>query len=91
MYLEGTFLGEAEVFLLTSRLRDAGFSAEAASLEDGRRRGEATLLTLDSTERAAIVQALKHSTGSLAQLRDSMIRELEWRHKHGLGNEPTPA
>jgi hypothetical protein len=55
----------------------------AAKLEDAYRR-EVTVLALSFSERDSILAALEDPPAEFAELRDVLLRELEWRRAEGL-------
>jgi hypothetical protein len=83
MQLAGIPVRDADVLTLASLLRDTGFDETAERLEVAYDR-ETKILALTIADREAILRALDDQPDGLAELRGLLLREHEWRVRHGL-------
>jgi hypothetical protein len=76
---------DRHVLELAGKLRDSGFDATAARLEDAYTR-QTWVLALSIAERDEILQVLVDCPDSLAELRAVLVlvQECEWRRREGL-------
>jgi len=79
MMLAGLPVRDQDVLEIARLVRDAGFDNTAERLENAYD-AELKVLALTIADREAILRALDE----LAELRGTLIRDREWRLRHGL-------
>jgi len=85
MVLACISVADPSVLELAGKLRDFGFDATAARIEGGYER-EALMVTLDTTERGEILQALVECPEGLRDLRTVLQMEAAWA-RQGAGRQ----
>ena len=83
MVLACISVADPSVMELSGKLRDSGFDATAARIEGGYER-KVIMLTLDTTERAEILQALVECPEGLRELRTVLEIEANWHDRKAL-------
>jgi len=78
MMLACISVADTSVVELSGKLRDFGFDATAARIESGYER-KVIMLSLDTTERGEILQALAECPEGLRDLRTVLQIEATWR------------
>jgi hypothetical protein len=83
MVLACISVADPSVLELSGKLRDFGFDATAARIEGGYER-KVIMLSLDTTERGEILEALVDCPEGLRDLRTVLQMEATWRDRHPL-------
>jgi hypothetical protein len=81
--LAGVPVPDSDVLALSRLLRDAGFDETAEKLEKGYDL-ETKVLALTIPDREAILRTLDDPRDGLAEFRDVLLKEHEWRLREGL-------
>ena len=83
MVLACISVADPSVVELSGRLRELGFDATAARIEEGYER-KVIMLGLDTTERREILQALVDCPEGLRDLRTALQLEATWRDRESM-------